>query len=289
MNNPLFSVLIANYNNGLYIEEAINSVISQSYTHWEIIIVDDCSTDNSADIYEKYKEDKRIRVYYNEINKGVTYTKWRLIELAKGELCGFLDPDDTILPETLSVMVKAHLSDEEISIVSSRYYNCDENMNIINESGYLRIPEGQSYLTHMDFQPWPFISFKRGKYQQTKGLNPTNKIGDDQELCLLLEEVGKWHTINNITYKYRHKTNSLSNEHLYKCLYWNLIVYHEACVRRGLDPESISFHNFLEISKRIGSDFVENNSIRYKVGSLIISPVFKLLTFFKKTKSSIKK
>lgn len=289
MNNPLFSVLIANYNNGLYIEEAINSVISQSYTHWEIIIVDDCSTDNSADIYEKYKEDKRIRVYYNEINKGVTYTKWRLIELAKGELCGFLDPDDTILPDALSLMVNAHAKDDNIAIVSSRFYNCDEAMNIINESGYLRIPEGHSYLTYMQYAPWPFISFKRSKYKQTNGLNWRNKIGDDQELCLLLEEIGEWLALDNITYKYRHKNSSLSTDSLYKCLYWNLIVYHEACMRRGIDPEEYSFVNFMDIAERIGIEYVEKNSIRYRIGAFMVKPFSMVYSFMKKLKNIFSK
>lgn len=267
MNNPLFSVLIANYNNGLYIEEAINSVISQSYTHWEIIIVDDCSTDNSAYIYEKYKEDKRIRVYYNEINKGVTYTKWRLIELAKGELCGFLDPDDTILPYALSLMVNAHLLDSDISIVSSRYYVCDEEMKIRHESGYLRIPKGESYLTYMQYAPWPFISFKMSKYKQTKGLNKNNKIGDDQELCLLLEEVGKWYVLDDITYKYRIKSNGLSIHKCYQCEYWNIIVWHEACMRRGLNPEEYSFKRF---KARVDSAFMTRD---YRLGHKILAPL----------------
>jgi glycosyltransferase involved in cell wall biosynthesis len=55
--NLLFSVLIANYNNGLYLEECLRSIFAQTYTNWEIVIVDDASTDNSSNIYEKFIED----------------------------------------------------------------------------------------------------------------------------------------------------------------------------------------------------------------------------------------
>jgi len=276
MHKPLFSVLIANYNNGNYIKETLDSVFAQDYTNWEIIIVDDASTDNSKDVYALYAGDSRIHIYYNEENKGVTYTKWRCLEYAKGELCGFLDPDDTILPNALSLMVNAHSLDDDISIISSRYYVCDENMNIQRESGYLRIPEGESYLTYMQYAPWPFISFKMSKYKQTKGLNKNNKIGDDQELCLLLEEVGKWHVLDDLTYKYRMKSGSLSSQYRYKCMYWNLMVYHEACMRRGLNPEDYSFKKYDSAINKLKS------SMDYRLGYLLLYPLRVIRDFIKK-------
>lgn len=72
MKEPLFSILIANYNNGKYIKEAIDSVYIQDYSNWEIIIVDDASTDNSKEIYSEFINNPRIRVFYNEKNRGVT-------------------------------------------------------------------------------------------------------------------------------------------------------------------------------------------------------------------------
>lgn len=274
---PLFSVLIANYNNGKYLQEAIESVMAQDYTNWEIIIVDDKSTDNSIEIYNTYADDKRIHIYYNLENKGVTYTKWNCLEHANGEICGFLDADDAILPHALSLMVSEHIKDEEISIISSRYYICDENMNIKNESGYLRIPEGESYLTYMQYAPWPFISFKMSKYKLTKGLNPLNKIGDDQELCLLLEEVGKWHVIDDITYKYRQNIHSISNKKESECWYWNIIVYHEACMRRGIDPKLCSYQIYLDrincFTNKKFQEYIRINKA-YKIGIFILKPLY---------------
>lgn len=104
----MFSVLISNYNNSQYLQGAIDSVFAQTYNDWEIIIVDDGSTDESQKIYEKYREDNRIHIYYNEQNRGCTYTKWRCIEECKGELFGFLDADDTLMPDALECMVNEH-------------------------------------------------------------------------------------------------------------------------------------------------------------------------------------
>ena len=93
-NQPLFSVLIANYNNGKYLMDAIESVRQQTYTNWEIILVDDSSTDNSHELYKELEQDERIHIFLNNQNRGCGYTKHRCAELANGEICGFLDPDD---------------------------------------------------------------------------------------------------------------------------------------------------------------------------------------------------
>ena len=81
MNNevihPLFSVLIANYNNGRFLQQAIESVLTQTYSNWEIVIVDDASSDNSFDIYDKYKDDNRFVFKFNEKNEGCGSPKRR--------------------------------------------------------------------------------------------------------------------------------------------------------------------------------------------------------------------
>ena len=107
-NQPLFSVLIANYNNGKYLMDAIESVRKQTYTNWEIILVDDSSTDNSHELYKELDQDERIHIFLNDQNRGCGYTKRRCAELANGEICGFFDPDDALLSEALEVMVGTH-------------------------------------------------------------------------------------------------------------------------------------------------------------------------------------
>lgn len=92
---PLVSIITPLYNSEKYIAETIESVLAQTYSNWEMIIVDDCSKDNSTKIVEEYqKKDRRIKLYRNEINKGVSYTRNRAIDLSQGKYIAFLDSDD---------------------------------------------------------------------------------------------------------------------------------------------------------------------------------------------------
>ncbi len=267
----MFSVLIANYNNGQYLQEAINSVFAQTYNDWEIVIVDDGSTDNSKQIYEQHNNNDRIHIYYNEKNKGCTYTKWRLIEECHGDLFGFLDADDTLQPEALEVMVKAHSENPNAAIVSSRHYMCDAFMNRQYESRLLHIPQGDSYLTNGDFQPEAFVTFKTSFYKQTQGLNNNNPYGDDQELLLLMEEVGKWVVLDKFLYNYRISDKSVSHgADNYICLYWNIVVYHQACIRRGIDPNKHSYKLFQETI--VNTRKRAEASKPYRIGNAILHP-----------------
>lgn len=267
----MFSVLIANYNNGKYLQEAIDSVFSQSYTDWEIVIVDDGSTDNSVNIYSKLAKDDRIQIYFNNQNKGCTYTKWRCIEECRGEIFGFLDADDTLLPDALETMVKAHTDNPNVSIVSSRHYHCDEQMNIRHESRLLHIPKGESYLTHGDFQPEALVTFKTSFYKKTQGLNKNNPYGDDQELLLLMEEVGDWIVLDRFLYKYRISDKSVSHgTDNYICLYWNIVVYHQACLRRGLDPSKYSYKLFKDTIVNSRERVIASKP--YRIGNAILHP-----------------
>lgn len=75
--NPLVSVLIPNYNHSIFLEERIQSVLNQKYQNFEVIILDDCSTDNSKNVIDKYKHNPKIsHIIYNEINSGSTFKQW---------------------------------------------------------------------------------------------------------------------------------------------------------------------------------------------------------------------
>lgn len=91
----LVSVIIPIYNGELTIKRTVKSVLNQSYSNIEVIIIDDCSTDNSYNIIENIAQnDKRIKLYHNEINLGVSKTRNIGINFASGEFIAFLDSDD---------------------------------------------------------------------------------------------------------------------------------------------------------------------------------------------------
>lgn len=91
----LVSIVVPMYNAELYIEETINSVLKQTYTNWELIIIDDCSIDRSCKIVQKYTElDKRIKLIKQNSNGGPAKARQRGIDYANGSYIAFLDSDD---------------------------------------------------------------------------------------------------------------------------------------------------------------------------------------------------
>lgn len=93
--NNLVSIIMPSYNTAKYISAAIESILNQTYENWELIIVDDCSTDNTDEILTEYaKKDSRIRYYKNEKNSGAAVARNRALRQAKGKWVAFLDSDD---------------------------------------------------------------------------------------------------------------------------------------------------------------------------------------------------
>lgn len=267
--NPLFSVLIANYNNSNYITECILSIQLQTYQNFEIIIVDDCSTDNSIEILnEIIKKDTRIKLFKNEINYGCGYTKAKCAEYAQGEICGYVDPDDKIVPTAIEKMVKKHISNPNISLIGSRRIFCDSNMNIIDIAKPIT-PRLRDFKNQLDtpFFITHFATFKKSCYLKTSGLDPYMKRGVDQDLYLKLEETGIVDFIDEPLYFYRNNNNSISlNKNYYKATSWHIYCVIEACKRRKLD-----FDNYCYLTK------IKKNK-QEKIINFLIYPI----TFFKR-------
>lgn len=97
----LVSIIMPSYNTAKYICESIESVMSQTYKNWELIIVDDCSTDDTDSIVAHYLSDKRINYIKNEKNSGAAVSRNRALREAKGRWIAFLDSDDLWMPDKL--------------------------------------------------------------------------------------------------------------------------------------------------------------------------------------------
>ena len=134
----LISVIIPIYNVSEYLEQCLDSIISQSFKNIEIICIDDCSTDNSLEILKKYSSiDTRIQVFHNSENKGVSATRDSGLKIAKGDYIHFFDPDDWLEPEAYSSIIdtlKQH-QDLDILFTSYNWYN-----NTTKESKKIEFP-----------------------------------------------------------------------------------------------------------------------------------------------------
>ena len=106
---PLFSVIIPNYNHAAFLKQRINSVIDQTFHDFEVIIIDDCSTDNSRQIIETYRgHDKVSHIIYNEQNSGSPFKQWKKgIDLTNGDWIWIAESDDMADPQFLEEATKA--------------------------------------------------------------------------------------------------------------------------------------------------------------------------------------
>lgn len=250
--SPLFSIIVANYNNGRFLDECIESIKQQTYNNWEIILVDDASTDNSKKIYNTYKNDDRIKIFYNHSNKGVGYTKRKAVENSNGKYCGVVDPDDIITPDALKLVVNKFEQNPSAAIVHTNHYICDENLSVIKISTNNGIiPVGESQLSFNGPKVGHFWAFRKKMYDLTGGINPKLKRAEDQDILYKLEEIGSIIYIDIPTYFYRYHTNGLStNSSFMKAIYWNLQVSEDARKRREWSKSKTPNITRYELSKR---------------------------------------
>lgn len=127
MKEELVSIIMPSYNTGKFIGETINSVIDQTYINWELIIVDDCSSDNTDEIVKNIK-DSRIVYLKNEKNMGAAVSRNRALREAKGKWIAFLDSDDLWKENKLEKQIK-FMKDNNYYFTYTNYIEIDENGN----------------------------------------------------------------------------------------------------------------------------------------------------------------
>ncbi|WP_177161705.1 glycosyltransferase family 2 protein [uncultured Fusobacterium sp.] len=142
MQKPLVSIITPLYNSEKFIAETIVSVLAQTYTNWEMLIVNDCSKDNGASIVEKYsKKDKRIKLFNNKKNMGVSFTRNKAINLSQGKYIAFLDSDDLWHKEKLKKQIKM-MEEKNISLSYTAYTKMNEDGSL---RGKIEVPEKVNY------------------------------------------------------------------------------------------------------------------------------------------------
>src|SRR5687767_8430509 len=118
MSKPKVSVLIPTYNYAHFLDETIQSVLNQTYSDYELIIVDNKSTDSTVELVGKYLGDPRVRFYQNEKNLGLTGNWNKCLEYATGEYIKFLCADDKFHPEMLAKFVAVMEENPTVSLVT---------------------------------------------------------------------------------------------------------------------------------------------------------------------------
>lgn len=134
--NPLVSVIIPNYNHARYLEQRLDSVFNQTYLNFEVIILDDCSTDNSLDVINRYTDNPHLaQIVLNKTNSGSVFKQWEKgFGLAKGEYVWIAESDDYCELNFMETLMKELISHPKAVVAFSNYVKCDEENNILSQS-----------------------------------------------------------------------------------------------------------------------------------------------------------
>jgi glycosyltransferase involved in cell wall biosynthesis len=238
------SIVIACYNNPDLILETLRSIELQTYNDWELILVDDCSTDNTVAVLKEYIKSSSYQEKYKLIlspkNGGVSSAKGLGVEQATGDIIAICDHDDALAPEALTEVVKVHIQNPKASIVYTQHYNCDQLLRpveIAPGSGHVR------YSDILEEKVGHLLTFKRSAYQQTTGYDSGFKVADDKNIIYKLEEVGDVVFIEKPLYYFRisERGTSRGYEGFNKSRDEKLIAVKQAIARRkisGIKPIS---------------------------------------------------
>jgi len=213
--NPCISVLLPVYNGEKHLKEAIDSILNQTYKDFELIILDDCSTDNTANIIKSY-EDDRIVYIYNEKNLRIAASLNKGISLARGKYIARMDADDIALPERFQKQYEILEHFPNIDIVNIRFNIMSENGENIRNYKYNISPSSDAlkYLIYIDrFICHPGVMIRAKWYHNFK--YNTNDIFYNIEDCDLwirmISNGAICHTIKEPLLHYRINSQSVTH------------------------------------------------------------------------------
>lgn len=251
MKEKLVSIILPVYNGANNISSAIESIINQTYINWELIIVNDCSTDNTLEIINSYQmHDHRIRIFSNSVNLKLPRTLNKGFAYAKGEYLTWTSDDNIYKPNAIEYLVRELEKSTDIDMVYSDYTNIDASGNVISEGKLLDSDMifignviGACFLYTAD------IACKVGEYDANLFL------AEDYDYWIRIYRYGKIKHIPVSLYYYRRHALSLTetksaliNVQTYKALEKNFAFLYMQAKRKGMQ-----YKLFDQILFRVGS------------------------------------
>lgn len=234
---PLISVLLPVYNARKFLRAAINSILTQTEENFELLIIDDHSTDGSWKIIAEFaKRDKRIRAFRNDINKGLVKSLNTLIPKTRGTYIARMDADDIALPSRFTKQIELLTSNKNLVAIGGHEYIIDTSDKIIAEK-YFPTDSRLMYNTLMNVMViQPPLLMARGSVMRR--LRYDNKIfkNDDISMHFKLLEHGNFATVDEIIFKYRHVPTSLTHRNPKRVYFLALLVRLNAIWKYGYRP-----------------------------------------------------
>lgn len=137
-NNELISVVVTSYNHAEYLDERMESLLRQTYRNFEIVVVDDCSTDGSVDVLAKYRGIPRVNIVIQDNNRGYAYTSNLGVSLCRGEYVVFAECDDYSEPDQLESLYDGIMRSDSPVVVFSKSFMVDETGKVTGDDFYFR-------------------------------------------------------------------------------------------------------------------------------------------------------
>lgn len=212
----MVSIIMPVYNGEKYIKEAIESIINQTYSNWELLIVDDGSTDNTASIIKEFN-DSRIKYMYQK-NQGPSAARNKGLDLAEGNYIAFIDADDMYVNEKLEKQVAYLEENSDVDIVYNDIKVIDESTEehylLKSEGGY---SNGNDFLAMLLFRqiiPAPHtILCRRRCFENGVRYNSYYLHAEDYDLTLRLAKSNKFGHLSGTLYICRRHEKNLTNNH----------------------------------------------------------------------------
>lgn len=220
----LVSIVMPSYNSQEFIKNSIESVLNQTYQSWELLIVDDCSTDNTVEIIKSF-QDKRIRLFQNGINSGAAVSRNKALKEAKGKWIAFLDSDDLWLPTKLEEQLQ-FMVENNFAFTYTDYRICANGKweNVIhtapNKIGFRKIKK------------YCYFSTITVVYDLEKiGLIQIGNIKKNNDYAMWLQILKKTdgYRYPKCLSSYIKHENSISSGSKFKLIKWHYILFRQEC------------------------------------------------------------
>ncbi len=221
----LVSIIMPSWNTAKYIAESIQCVVNQTYQNWELLIVDDCSTDNTDEIVAPFLDDKRIKYLHNEKNSGAALTRNKAMREAQGEWIAFLDSDDLWTPDKLEKQVR-FMQEHGYVLSYTEYEKIDEDDKALNiyVSGPEKVNKRKMYNYDYIGQLTMMYSAKHFGLIQIKDIKKNNDYAI--RLQLFKKPDTEAHLLKENLAKYRIRKKSISHDKLSKKLKSHYDLFH---------------------------------------------------------------
>lgn len=247
--NGLVSIIMPSYNTGRFIRETIESVLAQSYSNWELIIVDDCSTDNTDDVVSKYFADERIHYIKNDKNSGAAVSRNRALQEAKGKWIAFLDSDDLWEPDKLHKQI-TFMRDNGYHFSYTNYIEIDEESKANGKS-----VTGPKRISKHGMYNYCWMGCLTVMYDaEAVGLIQIADIKKNNDYAMWLKVCKKanCYLLDETLARYRKRNGSISNHGYVKLIKWHYKLYRETENKKPISSFVLTVRNlFFGVLKKI--------------------------------------